>query len=324
MTLERSQERNSNIELLRIVAIVGVLVLHFDLSSWDYVSDIFINKSILKIFQQISICAVNLFMMISGYFMVDKTKVTIRKPVELAIQLAVVSLIVHAIQLYTGSSQFTVEGLVILTVPGDYFIVLYSAVYLFAPFINRALNCENREAFRRLVLLMFLVFSVWNFFIDFISSVIDIPMPRSSTVTFSGSVNGYTVINFVLCYMIGAAIRKRIIVFKKPLVIFVFCIIAGLATTLHDVSLGNSYLNPFVIVQAAAILILAEKFDFHSKAVNVLAKPVFMVYLTHKDVLYHTYNGAHVQGSALSMLMYLALMIFFLYFVGVCAHFIYF
>lgn len=66
-------ERNSNIELLRIVLMFMVILLHFNNGSmggaFNYVTDVQINSFILYLLESFSICAVNCFMVISGYFL---------------------------------------------------------------------------------------------------------------------------------------------------------------------------------------------------------------------------------------------------------------
>ena len=99
MNTQRLKTRDSNIELVRFLAIIGVCVLHFNFYSWNYVADIFLNKAVLKVLQQIFICAVNLFMMISGYFMIEKRSVSLRKPIELIVQVVIVNYVLHAISL---------------------------------------------------------------------------------------------------------------------------------------------------------------------------------------------------------------------------------
>lgn len=65
-------ERESNIELLKILAVMGVILLHCispldgAMAAAQYGS---INYYILFAMESLAICAVNLFMLISGYFL---------------------------------------------------------------------------------------------------------------------------------------------------------------------------------------------------------------------------------------------------------------
>ena len=77
MASERSK-RQSNIELLRIVAACGVIILHYNNpligGGYGAVEDGSINQAIMTFFETVFICAVNLYVLISGYFMRNSTK----------------------------------------------------------------------------------------------------------------------------------------------------------------------------------------------------------------------------------------------------------
>ena len=80
-------ERKSNIELLRIIAMVGVLVLHFINPSiggaQSYVQGNMTKEMLLYILKILFIPAVDTFLIISGYFMCRKESVSIAKIIQL-------------------------------------------------------------------------------------------------------------------------------------------------------------------------------------------------------------------------------------------------
>ena len=79
------RERNSGIELLRILAAMGVIILHYNnaeiggglkySSGW--------NLLMLQLLQNTAICAVNVFVLISGYFLSRSGRRDCTKPLEL-------------------------------------------------------------------------------------------------------------------------------------------------------------------------------------------------------------------------------------------------
>ena len=79
--------RNSNIELLRIVLMFMVILLHFNNGSmggaFNYVKNLPVNSFVLYFFESLSICAVNCFMIISGYFLAYNKTVKLSKIVDL-------------------------------------------------------------------------------------------------------------------------------------------------------------------------------------------------------------------------------------------------
>ncbi len=65
------EERKSNIELLRIILMMMVITLHFNIPSGhaiELASNVPLNLNILYILESFSICAVNTFVLITGYF----------------------------------------------------------------------------------------------------------------------------------------------------------------------------------------------------------------------------------------------------------------
>lgn len=82
--------RSSNIELLRIFAILGVIVLHYNNADmgggFRFVLPGSLNYYLLHFLENLFICAVNLFLLISGYFLCTSFKRSLLKPLQLLIQ----------------------------------------------------------------------------------------------------------------------------------------------------------------------------------------------------------------------------------------------
>ena len=72
------QERQSNIELLRIISMFGIIILHYNNTligkAFTYAAGNEVNYNILFVLESIFICGVDLFMIISGYFMSFRSK----------------------------------------------------------------------------------------------------------------------------------------------------------------------------------------------------------------------------------------------------------
>ena len=69
--MDKRRDRESNIELLRILAMFGVIILHYNnpsIGGLSFVKYGSLNYWFLNIAESIFVCAVNLFMIISAYF----------------------------------------------------------------------------------------------------------------------------------------------------------------------------------------------------------------------------------------------------------------
>lgn len=103
-------KRNSNIEFLRIILILMVLTMHFINSEMGgganynfYVSN---NKILLQLLNSLSVCAVNCFMIISGYFLAYNKKVKLWKVLELLLIVIFYRLIDYFILCTIGATDF--------------------------------------------------------------------------------------------------------------------------------------------------------------------------------------------------------------------------
>ena len=130
---ERS-ERQSNIELLRIFAALGVVLLHYNNpligGGFTSVEDGSINQLLMVVFEASCICAVNIFVLISGYFMRNSSKRDMLKPVELLSMYIVFELLAYLIKELPNGGPFSWKELFSYFMPIYWFIFVYIALYL--------------------------------------------------------------------------------------------------------------------------------------------------------------------------------------------------
>ena len=79
--IKNSIERNSNIELLRILCAISVILLHFNITGIPLSTGL--NKVLLYGFEALTIVAVDMFILISGYFLCQTEKRNYKKIVEI-------------------------------------------------------------------------------------------------------------------------------------------------------------------------------------------------------------------------------------------------
>lgn len=283
------KNRTSNIELLRILASLGVMILH-----WNYNGGISLLKSvnpggyyIFLLLECINICAVNVFMLISGYYMCKTKTVSLWKPVEIITQVILIKIFTELMKVVFLHKRFSIGAFV----PNNYYVIFYIAVLLISPLLNTAM--ENATNKKRLIISLLLLFSVYPTLVD-ITGIQDL-----SSVTRTGSMDGYTIVNFVLMYMIGAYIREMeetIKSIKTSLLLgtYVFCLLCLFLWTVYAFNTAEfsgggtclSYANPLVILEAVLVFLLIRRIDIGSnKYINGLAKASFTAYLFHGAVI---------------------------------------
>lgn len=280
------EARKSNIELLRIIIIFGVIVLHYNrpaVTGETHITINEINLFVLNIFESIFVSAVNIFILISGYFMCTSLKRNAIKPFKLLIQVIAFkefAIILSAIIHQKLSLRSIVGGLI----PNNYFVILYIALYFISPYINITLQKLSKKKFENMIIILMLIFSIWNCAADVVLLFASNEIIGISTIGIWGSQDGYTIVNFCLMYILGAYIRLHGKQYKTShlLIAFSLCTCVILVWSMLHVDTAYAYCNPFVIIQAVIVFKLFNNMNIkQNKVINKISKGTFTVFLTH-------------------------------------------
>ncbi len=198
-----------------------------------------------------------------------------------------------------GRQTFSVETLITRFIPINYFVILYSTLYILSPYINILIKNLNNENFRKLIIFSFILFSVWNILTDFYESMVGQNTMGLSTIGMYGSQYGYTIVNFMLIYLIGAYLRINNIILSKRKVItgIVVCFIILYISSVAELLIGLkttttwNYDNPIIILISALLLILFVSYKFENKFINEISKATFTCFLLHGIFL----NYLHIE-----------------------------
>lgn len=284
-------QRNAGVELLRIFAALSVVFGHFinvsGLRPFEmYGGGIIING--LRIF---TYPAVDVFVIISGYFLCLNNKRTLGKLSTLIFQTAFVYAFLFLAKFIM--SLYNVE--LNAVVPVKWFIPLYITLYCISPFINAALTSLNKKQLTYMIIALLFFFSVLPV-VDCITTSAGYNLGLSTVAT-NGSNAGYSILNFVVVYCVGAYIRiselhKKLsswIVFIVILLCFIAIRLLSLIPySMTPFNVAGWYDSIFVIILAASYLILSLKINMGGKVSKVivnLAKANFICYLLHYALL---------------------------------------
>lgn len=298
--------RNSSVELLRILAMCGVVILHYNNQTIGgglrYASGA--GYSALFFLESLFICAVNLYVLISGYFMCTSQKRSLSKPFALLVQVCVFSAGIYLVRCIV-SGGFSLKSLVSAVVPNNYFVILYVTLYLISPYINLVLKKLTDKQFHVLVVLLLTLFSLWPTLVDMLVRI----SGRSSfsglsTINAFDSQRGYTIVQFVLMYVLGAYIRRNEQMLRKlpALVMLAGCVAAICGWAALSTADAWAYSNPFVILCACFALLIALGRPFQSKLINRLAAGAFTCFLLH-DLFIHHIGIEKAATSSLPILL---------------------
>ena len=157
------------------------------------------------VLKSLCICAVNLFMLISGYFSCKGKKTILNKLIALIAQVIIFS---FGWNLLTGAVKgtLTIKSILSSLVPANYFVILYITVYLLSP----CLNLLYEKIIKRFIVLLFILFLVYPTIVEVFSQITGRDWNGLSTIGMYGSQWGYQIVNFILMYFVGMFIRKNI------------------------------------------------------------------------------------------------------------------
>lgn len=282
------------------------------------------------VLESLSICAVDLFMLISGYFSCKGKKTTLNKPIALIAQVIIFS---FGWNLFTGAVKgtLTIKSILSSLVPANYFVILYITVYLLSPY----LNLLYERITKNFIALLFILFSIYPTIVEAFSQITGRDWLGLSTIGMYGSQWGYQIVNFILMYFVGMYIRKNIEQLKNikvgkltfalsgiVLLIMVWSCVSEMAG--YNRNLAWIYCNPLVVLEAAVILILFEKIDMGNvKWVNQLSAACFTVFLAHSFFITHIKIEWAVHQNLLIMMGHIVICSILIYLVCFLAYKVY-
>lgn len=164
------KDKNSNIEVLKIICMINIIVHHsfahsilqIDLSNIN-----FIILYVINIFGKISN---NIFILITGYFMINK-KIKPMHIVKIVLETWFYSyaiLIISALVFKKINIDDVINSLVPILSNSEWFVTDYILLYLSIPIINKMIKIINEKEYKYIISFCVIVFS--NKIINSISS----------------------------------------------------------------------------------------------------------------------------------------------------------
>ena len=182
--------RESNIELLRIICMILIITHHYCFHG-GFTSD----ENILSIISIAGRMATNCYIIITGYFMI-KSKFKVKKFIKIIVETMFYSTVITIIFYTLGLIEFdwlcTIKFILPMFFNIYWFITVYLILYLFVPFINEFLTKTTKETHKKLIMISVMVFCI-------------IP----TMVVEQSSYNSYysEFIWFIVLYIIGSYIK---------------------------------------------------------------------------------------------------------------------
>ncbi len=284
--------RNSNLEVLRIFAMIAIIAHHFVVNStttnyFDYLNPT-LNQYFLEVWGMWGKTATNSFILISGYFLC-KQSLTWQRYVKLFAQIVFYNIVIYFIFVATDYDAFSIKGAVstifgLLTHINNGFTESFMVFYAFVPIYNIVIKNLTQKQFKRFVMGIIFVMSITQNF--FLASTMNEP------------------IWYMSLYFIAAYIRlypnRYTESLKFSTSLFVFSVFIAIASVICIIILGDYRQSSFIgvhryfmvedsnrvlpfIVGLSAFLIAKNIRSFTSKFINTVAAGTFGVLLIHAN-----------------------------------------
>lgn len=284
MKADNPKTRNSNIELLRLLLILGVILLHFNNSEMGGAFSLVqsgLSKHFLYFLEGLSICSVNCFMIISGYFLLENKEVKLSKVLDLLLTVIFYRFLSFTVNFFL-TKDFSLKSLIWSFVPANYFALFYVVCYLFSPFLSLLFSKLDNQKSTLFTGLLFVLFIIYPTICDLAQSVVNYDFSGISIISLQGNGNGYTLIQFLTSFIIGMYLRKTSFSFRKKNLVLIFILSSLIiAIVSQKYSCFLNYCCVFNVINAAAIFLFFNQLHFQNKAINFMAKSVFPIFCIH-------------------------------------------
>lgn len=268
------KQRNSSVELFRILATFLVLIVHLNgwmaggLVDWSNENISLQHKIIQLIIQSLTVVCVNCFLIISGWY---GLKLKFASVWKMWVMLFSIYVPFYLLSCIFGSSDFSAVTFAkkMLAFPCEsYFVQNYLMLLFISPVLNAFVE-KHRDRLTIFALSLFTIEVVMESIFQNKCLHID---------------EGYSLFHFVTMYMLARAAymhKEKIIQIKKMWWVIGYFICAAIVCLLHftPYKYNWGYSNPIVVIESFMLFFPFLYGIFYNKFINWVAGGAFAVYI---------------------------------------------
>lgn len=279
-----NKKRNSNIELLRIIAMILIVLNHLSYHGGGFSQSLGFNHYL----NSILICGgkfgVAIFVIIGSFFMIKKSP-SVNSIISLWIKTFFVSLFFGVIEIIT--SGFSIVSFIKSCLPFFtatlWFVTEYIILMILSPFLNVLINKLSKCQYALLMVILLIVCSI-------------IP-----TLKLGGDIFLNEFVWFIFLYLLVGFLSLHTKITKmgnKKYYLIFISLVAYIAICAIICCFGEDYLfirssgSFLILVSSICLFFFAVNFEERNNSViNFVAKSTFLVYLLHdnsmRDYIWH-------------------------------------
>lgn len=273
--------RQSNIELLRIIAMFMILGLHVNFFSLgvpmiaEYESAPF-SSFMRFLMENICIVGVNIYVLISGWFGIRYKTKSVCNFIFQCLFFSIILFIPFAATGRIEIGRINIMSSLLMYKNAYWFVWAYLILYILSPILNSFTETTDRKTFKRVLVSFFAI-----------QTIVFIFTPCGFFKA------GYSPLSFIGLYLLARYLRNHTTIRGKYIYlgIYLLCAFANTITCIVPPMYGISnetinaiiisYTNPINIIGALSLLIFFTRLSFKSKIINYISNSCFAVYLIH-------------------------------------------
>lgn len=315
ITLNERPARDLGVEILRIISMLLIVCQHF-INHGGFLKNAGENEFFLNLIHVLFAPTVNVFVLIAGYFSVNKRKLKIKRGVELWLQVLFYSLATLPLASLLGAditNEYVFKSFMPIINRHYWFFSTYFVIFLLTPYLSAMLSAITKKQHMSLVIGIF-VFS-------YLSTRFDI----GKVFSLAG---GYGVLWFIMLFCVGAYLRKYPIKVKRiyPAILYLLTVVEHMAFRyyLNDTTKlvnkliysGTGYDQPLTLLAAVCVFLTFCGIKSNGSRIHRLicyiGSCTFGVYLLHeapmlRDLIYaKIFETSRFWGHAQAALIVIA------------------
>ncbi len=323
------EKKKIGLDNIRLFAGFGVVIIHLIYQGGiiESIVDRRVAYFIITLIYALFLTCINLFGFLSGYLLYEKEKINKKRIMEIIgatiFYSFVVTLVFYIFNIYDLKNtpinifdfkNYLMNGIInIKTMPNllisslfpmlyneYWYVTCYLVLYLCTPYLNILIKYVDRKNYKKLLLLLFVLFTIPQTFINYDFFKINA---------------GYSTFWLIYCYLIGAYIAKyKIERSYKTKNLFITSIISLLLSTILNVVFNKyrmngmgidrislrflDFISPFNVILSLCIFLLFIKKDNNNntalnRIISIFSKTSFAVYIIHVHplIFYNVIKG---------------------------------
>lgn len=301
------RERNSSIELLKIVGVVAIVISHVTQTltakvGTEYAIDISHSSSditvlILSLLRYLGVFGNTIFFMCSAWFLIDSKGFKGKKWLSMIVDAWVISMLIMAISVAFGANlnkSTLIKSVFPTILASNWYLTCYVIFYAIHPLLNLVIRNVSQKRHLRIafgLVIAYLGIAIAKSDLLFCTKLviwIAIYFAITYLKIYSPKLIDRKKTNIMLCLIGGVGSVALLLITN-----FAGLHIDILSDKLQHWAINN---NPFILLLVFGIFNLVRQKVFTSKAINYIASMSLWIYLIHENIIIRSIYRPIVWG----------------------------